>query len=354
MRKNSQSAKLAPISTMLPSPPDAVRISISSDVDIVKARQAGRRVAEDVGFVFTELALIATAISELARNIVRYARSGEIADSTHYEPGAEGHSDRCSGLRAGNPRCRTGTANWLFYCRGAGTGPSGSATFDGRVRYSVQSGARHNCLHHEMEGLRENVLDCGVAARPLRGERASGDKHLIQPFREGMLIAVVDGLGHGLEAAEAAKTVVTTLKQHAGESVLSLVNRCQASLAGTRGVAVSIASFNITDSTMTWLGIGNVEGVLVRSQNETAAAKEFLLLARGFIGGHISDLRAFVVPVEAGDTLTFATDGVASDFHEEVNVVQSPQKIADRVLSVHGKDSDDALVVVARFVGSPK
>jgi serine/threonine-protein kinase RsbT len=78
MRKNSQSAKLAPISTMSPSPPDAVRISISSDVDIVKARQAGRRVAEDVGFVFTELALIATAISELARNIVRYARSGEI------------------------------------------------------------------------------------------------------------------------------------------------------------------------------------------------------------------------------------------------------------------------------------
>jgi serine/threonine-protein kinase RsbT len=79
MRKNSQSAKLAPVSAMLPAPPDAVRISISSDVDIVKARQAGRRVAEDVGFVFTELALIATAISELARNIVRYARSGEIA-----------------------------------------------------------------------------------------------------------------------------------------------------------------------------------------------------------------------------------------------------------------------------------
>ena len=78
MRKNSQSAKLAPVSAMSPAPPDAVRISISSDVDIVKARQAGRRVAEEVGFVFTELALIATAISELARNIVRYARSGEI------------------------------------------------------------------------------------------------------------------------------------------------------------------------------------------------------------------------------------------------------------------------------------
>jgi serine/threonine-protein kinase RsbT len=78
MPKTSQSAKLAPISTISAPAADEVRISISCDVDIVKARQAGRRLAEDVGFVFTELALIATAISELARNIVRYAKSGEI------------------------------------------------------------------------------------------------------------------------------------------------------------------------------------------------------------------------------------------------------------------------------------
>jgi len=78
MRKNSQSAKLAPVSAVSAPPADMVRIPISCDVDIVKARQEGRRLAEDVGFVFTELALIATAISELARNIVRYAKSGEI------------------------------------------------------------------------------------------------------------------------------------------------------------------------------------------------------------------------------------------------------------------------------------
>jgi len=78
MRQNPQSAKLAPVSAMSPTPVGAVRVAINGDVDIVKAPQAGRRVAEDAGFVFTELALIATAISELARNIVRYARSGEI------------------------------------------------------------------------------------------------------------------------------------------------------------------------------------------------------------------------------------------------------------------------------------
>jgi phosphoserine phosphatase RsbX len=205
-----------------------------------------------------------------------------------------------------------------------------------------------------MERLREKALSCGVAARTLPGECASGDQHLIAPFREGILIAVLDGLGHGLEAAEAAGIAVATLKRYAGESVVSLVKRCHTKLVGTRGVAASIASFNIADSTMTWLGVGNVEGVLVHSQTDRTPEKEFLLLGRGFIGGRLPALRAFVMPVVSGDTLTFATDGVVSDFHTEVNVREPPQKIADRILSGHGKDSDDALVLVARFVGDSK
>ncbi len=58
---------------------DEIRVPIGSDLDIVKARQEGRRVAGNVGFSLTDLVLVATAISELARNIVRYARKGEIA-----------------------------------------------------------------------------------------------------------------------------------------------------------------------------------------------------------------------------------------------------------------------------------
>jgi serine/threonine-protein kinase RsbT len=54
------------------------RIPIASDLDIVKARQTGRTEAAKLGFSSTDLTLIATAISELARNIVMYAREGEI------------------------------------------------------------------------------------------------------------------------------------------------------------------------------------------------------------------------------------------------------------------------------------
>jgi serine/threonine-protein kinase RsbT len=55
-----------------------IRVRIRSDLDIVAARQKGRELANDLGFGPTDLAIIATAISELARNIVLYARRGEI------------------------------------------------------------------------------------------------------------------------------------------------------------------------------------------------------------------------------------------------------------------------------------
>src|SRR5438093_1817817 len=62
-------------------PVDEARIAIGSDADLVHARQTGRELAAELGFSGTEATLIATAISELARNILSYAGSGEIAVS---------------------------------------------------------------------------------------------------------------------------------------------------------------------------------------------------------------------------------------------------------------------------------
>jgi len=53
-------------------------VSINTDVDVVVARQKGRELANELGFALTDSTLIATAISELARNIVLYAKHGEI------------------------------------------------------------------------------------------------------------------------------------------------------------------------------------------------------------------------------------------------------------------------------------
>jgi serine/threonine-protein kinase RsbT len=81
---------------------EKIRVRINSDLDIVAARQKGRELAEDIGFGPTDLAIIATAISELSRNIVLYARGGEIILTRSEQHGAAGitviASDEGSGI----------------------------------------------------------------------------------------------------------------------------------------------------------------------------------------------------------------------------------------------------------------
>lgn len=67
---------------------DEVRVSVQRDADVVKARQTAREAAGEVGFGKTQMTLIATAVSEVARNIVRFAGHGEVVIETLSEPRA--------------------------------------------------------------------------------------------------------------------------------------------------------------------------------------------------------------------------------------------------------------------------
>ncbi|HEX7091689.1 MAG TPA: anti-sigma regulatory factor [Longimicrobiales bacterium] len=67
-----------------------IRVTISSDADIVTARAQGRSAARAMGFSTTDVTIIATAISEVARNIVQYAGRGEILLRERREDGRSG------------------------------------------------------------------------------------------------------------------------------------------------------------------------------------------------------------------------------------------------------------------------
>jgi hypothetical protein len=130
-----------------------------------------------------------------------------------------------------------------------------------------------------------------------------------------------------------------------------MVQRCHEALKKTRGVAISLASFGFRDHTLTWLGVGNVEGVLLRADPASSPARETLMLVGGVVGYRLPMLRAMVVTVAIGDTLVFATDGIRNGWAQEVTKDDEPQHIADRIGSRYSKGTDDALVLVARYKG---
>ena len=198
------------------------------------------------------------------------------------------------------------------------------------------------------------VLDWAVAERPQPGETASGDACLVQPFPGGVLVAVVDALGHGAEAAATAQQAIAALARSPGDPVAELLRRCHDALLSTRGAVLSLASFDAMHATMTWLGVGNVEGVLALADQTLEPSRATLVTFGGIVGAELPRARPWIVPVAPGDTLLFATDGVRTEFADGIAPLGPPAQIADGILARHAKGTDDALVLVARYTGGER
>lgn len=198
-----------------------------------------------------------------------------------------------------------------------------------------------------------SLLDWSVATRPLPGETECGDACVVAPFHGGVLVGVIDGLGHGPEAAEAARVAIATLKATPGVQVIDLVRSCHEALRRTRGAALSLASFHAATATMTWIGVGNVEGALFRIDRSAAQPRDALMLRGGVVGYQLPPLRAATHHVHAGDILMLATDGISNAFYNRSPISRAPQEVADDILARHGKSTDDALVLVATYLGEP-
>ncbi|MGH9749915.1 MAG: SpoIIE family protein phosphatase [Candidatus Polarisedimenticolia bacterium] len=198
-------------------------------------------------------------------------------------------------------------------------------------------------------GEADRFIEWGAATRTIPGETESGDQHLVLPRPDGVLLAVVDGIGHGREAALAASAAVETLEDHAGETLQALVTRCHERLRGMRGVVMSLAAVETRTRMMTWLGVGNVEGVVIRAGAAAASRHERLIQRRGVVGGRLPDLHPATLRVAPGDVLILATDGIAATFDASLQPYDRPQPLADRIVRRYATGTDDATVLVARF-----
>jgi len=201
-------------------------------------------------------------------------------------------------------------------------------------------------------GERRLVVEWAAAGAALEGETDSGDVHVVAGFPHGTLVALLDGLGHGSEAAAASNEAARLLEAHAGEPVSTLVEMCHEALRHTRGAVMSLASFDARGSSMSWVGIGNVEAILLRVGPAPDPAREAITLRGGVVGYQLPALRPSSIPVSRGDTLVMATDGIRSGFVADLSARGAPQEIADSILARFARGSDDALVVVARYVGA--
>jgi negative regulator of sigma-B (phosphoserine phosphatase) len=194
-------------------------------------------------------------------------------------------------------------------------------------------------------------VELGVATQSRPGEAVNGDLAVVRLLPEGALVAAIDGVGHGYEAAHAARRAGDVVRDKPSRDLILLVERCHSALQDTRGAAISLAFVSSPEGTVTWLGVGGVAGRVLIG-DPSASRPQVSLAPRSGIAGHeLPDLTTATLDLRRGDVLVLATDGIEAAFGDSLDLSGSPQAIAERILAAHARPTDDALVVALRYLG---
>ena len=195
-----------------------------------------------------------------------------------------------------------------------------------------------------------SALERGEAGEPFSGEERSGDLAVWAPYNGGALVAAIDGLGHGDAAADAAEVAGERLRAYAGEPPEIALKRCHEALRATRGVVATLAWFDLASAELTWTGIGNVEGRLVRADRERGDSVDSPTLFGGVLGWSLprsgSSGRRWPRATASSSPPTGSPPTSAPSLQPGVPAAEQ----ARRVLASHSRGSDDALVVAVRYL----
>lgn len=185
-------------------------------------------------------------------------------------------------------------------------------------------------------------------------EYTSGDRGIaVEIDGEAALFGVVDGLGHGPAAAEAALRAVDAVTGASSEPVEALIQLCHRVLVDTRGVAMTLARVDFAANTVTWTGVGNVTAELIVKAPTGLQVRSSARLSGGIVGYRIPEtIPAQVVSMRPGDLLLMSTDGIAEDCLDHIDFSAAAVTIAEGLLGKDAKETDDAMVLAARHRGA--
>jgi phosphoserine phosphatase RsbX len=183
----------------------------------------------------------------------------------------------------------------------------------------------------------------GIAQRPCEGETVCGDAYTTDRLDGGALVSVVDGLGHGPKASEAAAAFTDALNEDRSLSVQLMMEEAHRRLSGTRGAAAAILRLDAGTRRVSFTGVGNIE------MHAVSDVKMQPVCAPGIVGHRLRKMLSFEFELPSAALIALCSDGISSRLRLSEYAHLDPQQIADAILEQHGKFHDDATCVVVRY-----
>lgn len=187
-------------------------------------------------------------------------------------------------------------------------------------------------------------MNYGMYSRAKHERGVSGDACTVQEDGNNVLLALVDGLGSGEEAAKAAQVAIATIEKECALPLIDILQHCHLALRATRGVVLGLLRVDLEANRMRYAGVGNV-GVRVMSREPFHP-----ISYNGIVGYRLPRVHEFVGKYHQGDLLVLYSDGIDSRFHVDESLLaheQEPSVLAEAIAMRYGKD-DDICVLVAR------
>jgi anti-sigma regulatory factor (Ser/Thr protein kinase) len=236
---------------------------------VAEARRGAAALAQRMGFSEEETGRVAIVATELATNLVKHGNGGELLVGDFEDGTGEGIEclalDRGPGMADVDACLRDGYSTTGT----AGTGLGAVARQSQFVDIFSRPGLGTAALARLQRGRRRKTaspdLDAayGAVSLPKAGEEACGDAWSAKPHPNGLTLMVVDGLGHGPLAAEAAHAASAVFSRCHERAPAEIIDRIHGALRATRGAAVSVARLDLGRTCVHFAGIGNVAGTLI-------------------------------------------------------------------------------------------
>ena len=177
------------------------------------------------------------------------------------------------------------------------------------------------------------------------GESTCGDGWAVTKRASGAVIVLADGLGHGPEAAEAARAVISIFHKHTKEGPAAILKVAHDALRSTRGAAVAIADVDCDSSMVTFSGIGNIAGAVL------AADRRNMVSQNGTLGHTVRSISEFTYAWVPDALVILNSDGLQSQWSLNSYpgiAARDPSLIAAILYRDFNRGRDDASVVVAK------
>jgi serine/threonine-protein kinase RsbT len=186
-------------------------------------------------------------------------------------------------------------------------------------------------------------LKLGIACRPALGMTMNGDTYLIKEWNGQTLLGIIDGLGHGEEAAVASKKAERYVLANHTKDVEQLISGMHYHLHGTRGAVAGVVRIDRHASRIFFCGIGNIEVSIVGEPQMHPTSLE------GILGVNMRKIIKFGYDYSSLKAVALHSDGISGRFSlsDYPLMYEQPQSVAERIMAEWGKKEDDATIVIA-------